>query len=271
MRRVAMLVLVAACHREPAPPPVGTPHANPAANDAPELQCPTPHPATWRQRGSGPQPGGYRVVDSDNELDAVRAAMASGTRVHSSAEQFRALSAVFDDMRDDIQQCMVDADGLHPELQYSVRTAIRGNSVATLVNDVTMERIDGVNADASPVLGKTAAEACVKALLHRVVLPPGDASGAELTVVRQDFCMPLVSIAMYGTRGYVDAYAKWWRVHRDRVCPIGLSDLDGYDQDQGKDPWRQPYAMRCDANGFEVISGGPDRRVGTADDIASHR
>jgi len=31
------------------------------------------------------------------------------------------------------------------------------------------------------------------------------------------------------------------------------------------------YIMRCDASGFEVISGGPDRSAGTADDLSSHR
>lgn len=92
-----------------------------------------------------------------------------------------------------------------------------------------------------------------------------------MTTVRQDYCTPTAAIAMNATHSYVEAYMTWWRAHGDRVCPSGLSELDGYGRDQGKDPWHQPYVMRCDPSGFEVISGGPDRRVGTTDDLASHR
>jgi hypothetical protein len=32
-----------------------------------------------------------------------------------------------------------------------------------------------------------------------------------------------------------------------------------------------PYVMRCDASGFQVLSAGPDRTLGTADDLETHR
>jgi hypothetical protein len=167
---------------------------------------------------------------------------------------------------------MTAADGAHADVHYELRVGLNSNSVATLITSVSLQRIDGMDSDRTPKLATTAAEPCVRDLLARLVLPPGHLGiGESMTVVRQDFCTPTVAIAMNATRSYVDSYMTWWRAHRDRVCPTGLSDLEGYGRDQGKDPWHQPYVMRCDASGFEVISGGPDRRVGTADDLSSHR
>jgi len=145
------------------------------------------------------------------------------------------------------------------------------NSVATLITDVTVQRIDGVNPDHSPVLGKTAAEPCVQRVLERLELPPGDWAASATIVVRQDFCTPTVKVALRATRGYVDAYRVWWREHRNQTCPSTLSELSELGENHGLDPWQQPYVMRCDATGFQVLSGGPDLKVGTADDVESHR
>ena len=61
----------------------------------------------------------------------------------------------------------------------------------------------------------------------------------------------------------VEAYPLWRRQHPDLPCPEsnkGSSTLD---------PWDSPYVFTCNATTFRVVSAGPDRRLRTADDIAS--
>jgi hypothetical protein len=199
--------------------------------------------------------------------------MTKGTPVPLKNErQLRALWSAVEDLRPDIQQCMIAADGVHPELHYQFGGSLVGNSVGSMITGVSLQRIEGAKPDGTLALGKTSAESCVSDLLAHVVLPPGgDTFGHAMTVFRQDFCTPTIEIALQATRSYVDAYMRWWRAHPGQTCPAGLSELQGYGRDEGKDPWHRPYVMRCDATGFEVISGGPDRRVGTADDLSSHR
>lgn len=272
MRRAAVLVLVAACHHHDERAAPVTP-VHPVADDVvPELSCPAQDRPS-KLRGVDPQQGGYIIVRDLAELERWRADHGAVALANdASSRSTVATWAAFDDLRADIQKCMVSADGAHPELQYEMNMALDASSVATLITGVSVQRIDGAAADGAPILGKTGAEACVGDLLGRLVLPPSTYGlGRLMTVVRQDFCTPTVEIALNATRSYVDAYRTWWRAHRDRVCPVSLSELDGYGRDHGKDPWHQPYEMRCDANGFEVISGGPDRRIGTADDLSAHR
>lgn len=262
-----MLVLVFGCHHEPTP-------VMAHEDVVPELTCP-PQPAPSKLRGVEPQQGGYRIVDDDAELERVRAAMRQGNpSVADDADgrEMLAMFAALDELRPAMTRCMSEADGAHPELQYELRSALAGNSVATMITGVSVKRIDGANRDGTPVLAPTTAEACVSRLLTRLVLPPSSGGfGESMTIVRQDFCTPTVAIARRATRSYVDAYMTWWRAHPSQTCPAGLAELQGYGRDEGKDPWHQPYVMRCDASGFEVISRGPDRRIGTADDLASHR
>src|SRR5262245_1749413 len=56
-------------------------------------------------------------------------------------------------------------------------------------------------------------------------------------------------------------------------CPGGLQDL--YAQKiitkEPKDPWGQPYQYRCpgekNTDSVDIWSGGPDKKLGTGDDI----
>jgi general secretion pathway protein G len=59
-------------------------------------------------------------------------------------------------------------------------------------------------------------------------------------------------------------------------CPKGLEDLISQGElskNDGKDPWGTPYIFRCPGtqspDGVDVISWGPDKADGTADDIRS--
>jgi hypothetical protein len=224
-------------------------------------------------RGVDPKNGGYRVLDTDAELEAVQAAMTSGVAASAAddARRLKVLWAAFDDTRPEIQYCMTEADGAHPELQYQLQLTINGNSVATLIDNVSLERIDGVNPDHSPHLAKTQAEQCVKDLLTHLELPPGPSFASTMTIVRQDFCTPTIALAHEATDSFIGAYMRWWRAHPGQSCPASLEPLTPYGASLRHDPWDEPYVMRCDTTGFQVLSAGPDRKLGSADDIESHR
>lgn len=73
-----------------------------------------------------------------------------------------------------------------------------------------------------------------------------------------------------------EAYPSWAASHPDLACPTSLADLDEYmNGEGGKDPWGHPYEMSCGADvpagvkGLGVRSGGPDGKLGSADDIRS--
>jgi general secretion pathway protein G len=58
-------------------------------------------------------------------------------------------------------------------------------------------------------------------------------------------------------------------------CPRGLDDLvtQKYLKKGLKDPWGKDFIFRCpgtnDTDGADVVSAGPDKQEGTADDIKS--
>lgn len=71
------------------------------------------------------------------------------------------------------------------------------------------------------------------------------------------------------------AYTQW-NVETGDQCPNSLDDIAKYiSKKNAKDPYRTPMQMVCgpdapeDAQGFGVISAGPDKKHGTEDDIKS--
>ena len=59
-------------------------------------------------------------------------------------------------------------------------------------------------------------------------------------------------------------------------CPKGMDDLVAQKyvaRASAKDPWGKDFILRCpgtqDPDGADIVSGGPDRAEGTADDIKS--
>jgi hypothetical protein len=70
------------------------------------------------------------------------------------------------------------------------------------------------------------------------------------------------------------AYELWRRDHPDGVCPERIEELIRYAQGKDtKDPWGTEYVIKCDGlpEGTElgVVSAGPDKTLGTEDDIRS--
>jgi prepilin-type N-terminal cleavage/methylation domain-containing protein len=74
-----------------------------------------------------------------------------------------------------------------------------------------------------------------------------------------------------------EAYPLWSRSHQDKPCPDKLEDLSEYmDKKDTNDPWGHAYKFYCGQNlppgakgGIAVMSGGPDEKEGTNDDIKS--
>jgi general secretion pathway protein G len=65
-------------------------------------------------------------------------------------------------------------------------------------------------------------------------------------------------------------------IDSNNSCPKGLEDLVGQKyvaKASAKDPWGKDFTVRCpgqnDTDGADVISSGPDKADGTADDIKS--
>jgi Type II secretion system (T2SS), protein G len=87
-----------------------------------------------------------------------------------------------------------------------------------------------------------------------------------------------------------EAFPRWANANPDQVCPESLAALARYlsgksledaalarysNKKSLEDPWQRPYRMLCGANlppeaeGFGVISDGPDQQPNTEDDIHS--
>lgn len=268
MRQLAALLVLVACN---AGEPERQAAAPPATVSSPDLVCPSPTPSGLR--GKDPKSGGYLVLSDDAAVDALSAAIQAGSadreKQHGEA-RFDALDAAMRDMRLEIQTCLQTADSPKGETQYELVVTVAGNSAGSHVTGTSVQRVDGVNKDNTPALAKTDAQACIAKLFARLALPPGDRTGALHTIVRADFCMRKWTIALATASAYADAYRRWGYDHRGTTCPAALSDLDSYARRTNtNDPWSRPYVMRCSATGFDVLSAGPDGRLGTADDLTS--
>jgi general secretion pathway protein G len=72
-----------------------------------------------------------------------------------------------------------------------------------------------------------------------------------------------------------EAYARWQLRNQGQSCPSSLEELGKLIDQETVDPWGTELVMLCgesappEANGFGVISAGPDRKMGTEDDINS--
>lgn len=69
------------------------------------------------------------------------------------------------------------------------------------------------------------------------------------------------------------AVLEWQERHPGHVCPRALQEAlpAGPAGATPRDPWGEPLVYRCpgtaSVDGFDLLSTGPDRRAGTADDI----
>jgi hypothetical protein len=75
----------------------------------------------------------------------------------------------------------------------------------------------------------------------------------------------------------LEAFPQWAAHHDAAGCPPSLDALGEYMNGDGVDPWGRDYVMSCDPHAdkpwrtFAVVSRGPDRRLGTDDDVRHDR
>jgi general secretion pathway protein G len=95
------------------------------------------------------------------------------------------------------------------------------------------------------------------------------------TVVFNSFKKAKVQIAKQRVGAVRDATVKFM-IDNSSACPKGVEELISQkyiDKAFAKDPWDKPFIFRCpgtnDPDSADVISAGPDKQEGTADDIKS--
>ncbi len=75
--------------------------------------------------------------------------------------------------------------------------------------------------------------------------------------------------------GQIAHAAQQYMIENNSNCPNSIDDLVSNKNltKKPRDPWGKDYAMKCpgtgDPDGVDVVSMGPDRQEGTADDIKS--
>ena len=72
----------------------------------------------------------------------------------------------------------------------------------------------------------------------------------------------------------IQGAAEQYRITKRGKCPTSLQDLKaaGFINKIGKDPWGNDYDFKCPGEKMtvDVVSGGPDGKLGTDDDIANY-
>jgi general secretion pathway protein G len=66
------------------------------------------------------------------------------------------------------------------------------------------------------------------------------------------------------------AIQTWQATSNESACPTISQLVQEKQLDPGQnnnDPWGQPYLLQCTEDEISVISGGPDKKNGTKDDI----
>jgi hypothetical protein len=66
------------------------------------------------------------------------------------------------------------------------------------------------------------------------------------------------------------AILEWREQHPRQTCPPSLTAVLGATARTPRDPWGEPLVYRCPGTagaGFELLSKGPDRVLGTGDDL----
>ncbi len=75
--------------------------------------------------------------------------------------------------------------------------------------------------------------------------------------------------------GEISSAVQQFMIDNSNTCPRSMDELvSGKYLKKGlKDPWGKEFVLRCpgtnDTEGADVVSGGPDKAEGTADDIKS--
>ncbi len=70
------------------------------------------------------------------------------------------------------------------------------------------------------------------------------------------------------------AASQWQAAHPGGECPTVEQLRDDAMIDKGfsmKDPWNKPYILRCEGREVTCASAGPDKKLGTDDDVVVPR
>jgi general secretion pathway protein G len=79
-----------------------------------------------------------------------------------------------------------------------------------------------------------------------------------------------ISSSRTGARVIRTAIQNWQAATNETTCPTISQLIQEKHLDPGQnnnDPWGQPYILQCTDDEVIVISGGPDKKKGTKDDI----
>jgi general secretion pathway protein G len=99
------------------------------------------------------------------------------------------------------------------------------------------------------------------------------AGGIGVTVFNQ-FKKAQVKTAK-ATTGEISSAVQQYMMENNSECPKGMEDLVAKKNLKKlvKDPWGKDFVIKCpgqnDTDGADIISSGPDKQEGTADDIKS--
>ena len=83
-------------------------------------------------------------------------------------------------------------------------------------------------------------------------------------------CVPSVDRAETYARAIRNAANRWRAYHGEHACPTTQQLVEDKEIDSRSrltDPWDTPYLITCSEEDVQVSSAGPDRKVGTDDDI----
>ena len=75
--------------------------------------------------------------------------------------------------------------------------------------------------------------------------------------------------------GQISQAAQQYMMENNSNCPTSIDDLVTNKNlaKKSKDPWGRDFSLKCpgtgDPDGVDVMSSGPDRQEGTADDVKS--
>lgn len=79
-----------------------------------------------------------------------------------------------------------------------------------------------------------------------------------------------IKAALLDAQGYRGATSAWRLQKSTEECPSPARLVQEKMMERGaslQDPWGNEFAIECDDGGVTVKSAGPDRKIGTADDI----
>lgn len=95
-------------------------------------------------------------------------------------------------------------------------------------------------------------------------------AGVAAPMVMNQWTLSRQRTALLNAQGFRQATNVWRLRMNNDDCPTPARLIQDKVIDRGaqpRDPWDNEFAIECDDGGVTVRSAGPDRRLGTADDV----